>query len=720
MLTTNKHNNTTERQEHSFSHSFSLPFTSSHSIIIFLLFLFSFHSLQAQVRVTPGTFSSGQPSGNRSSINTSRGSSGNTANPTGNPFPSDSTHSQADTSATKGLVFNKDVPDSVLRQKVFLFHYRPTRIWIDEVWNPTLDPTGIQFADPLDALNGNYYLGKGSPGHPHVSLFPTLADGLDWRLQPDIYEGYALTLKNIFFYQTLTPFSVLSYGGSLANEHSLQLTHSQNIVPGWNVAFNYRLLNPEGIYASSGALNHYLNATTNYFSPDSRLQASAAIVWQSYTIDENGGLSNDDIFIYRRQSNRAGIPVVLSGAGTLQRNMSALGRVSYSLERQSDTYRHRDSLNLVQVNDSTTRLDTIDIVDTIPLRRPHVLNLGVVGLEMDYGREKRVFTDSTLWRERNATLFWTNDAYAAHRWHNPLKVTIGLQPRHYRAVIYGDTLRYHTWANPFVRAEVALRKATLQVEAEQYENLWSQSKRDRRIEATLTVPFDSLGLTRVSLGAVLQDKAPDLLVTYDYLNANGGTTLPNNIVTERYTLHFKHREVVDFNASASHLSHNVWYDTARALHEGATDLWLLQASLMLRLTVGPMHLDMQQLLQHSTDATQLPVPLWASKNSLYASFPLFHGTLRAQTGIDLRYHTPYHAPLYDPQTGLFLQQDALTVGGYLWGDIFINLQVKRASIYLKAGHINALWEKQATYFLLPHYPGQMFGLQWGIIWCFFD
>ena len=164
----------------------------------------------------------------------------------------------------------------------------------------------------------------------------------------------------------------------------------------------------------------------------------------------------------------------------------------------------------------------------------------------------------------------------------------------------------------------------------------------------------------------------------------------------------------------------MWYDTLLTLHEGSRDLWLLQASLTLRLAVGPIHLDMQQLLQHSTDPDQLPVPLWASKNSLYADFPLFHGTLRAQVGVDLRYHTAYHAPFYDPATGLFLQQDALTVGNYLWGDLFVTMQVKRASIYIKAGHVNALWENPATYFLLPHYPGQKFGLQWGLTWCFFD
>ena len=60
------------------------------------------------------------------------------------------------------------------------------------------------------------------------------------------------------------------------------------------------------------------------------------------------------------------------------------------------------------------------------------------------------------------------------------------------------------------------------------------------------------------------------------------------------------------------------------------------------------------------------------------------------------------------------------VGDYIWADVFLNLQVKRASIYLKAGHLNALWENRPRYFLLPHYPGQKFGLFWGLTWHFFD
>ena len=57
-------------------------------------------------------------------------------------------------------------------------------------------------------------------------------------------------------------------------------------------------------------------------------------------------------------------------------------------------------------------------------------------------------------------------------------------------------------------------------------------------------------------------------------------------------------------------------------------------------------------------------------------------------------------------------------------DFWINLQIKRASIYIKASHFNAPIEELAgktpNYFSLPHYPMEDFALYWGVIWKFFN
>lgn len=625
---------------------------------------------------------------------------------------------RGDSAAVTGIQYHKDIPDSILREKVFFFHYRTLTTKIDQLDNPTLSPTGIQFCDPLDALNDQYYLGKGVVGHPHTALFPTLSDGIDMQLLPDPNIGYAKRPGNIRFYQTQTPYTVLSYNSSLNKDYVVKLLHTQNIRPGWNFSINYDLIRPDGVYTSSGAKNHYLDATMNYFSRDSRLQGRGGIIWQAFNIDENGGISDDSYFTQRTLSNRAGVPVNLYNCGTRHRELTAFGSASYSMVPQFEHYRHRDSITARTVDDSLVVFDTVALVDTIPLRKPSVFNLGVLGVDVRYDRRKRAFADSTYWREQTFSVYWTNDAYPDHRWRNPLKLTAGIQPRAVFAAIRNDTLKLWSWIDPFARAEVRFGPLTFTGSADLRGTFGATGRPDSRFVANLLYDFDTTRHTQFDLEAVKQTRTLDLLPLHDFYLATGFTSGP--IESERYTAHFHHRDMVDILLRANHLSHNVWYDSMLVVHQGTTDLWLYQARLTLKLNWRWLHLDMQHFLQYSSDTIQMPLPRWACKNSLYVDIPLFSRAMRMQIGADLRHHTPYYAPGYEPTLGVFYHQDQERVGGYIWADMFINIQIKRASFYLKGGHLNALWDSSPDYFLLPHYPGQKFGLFWGITWKFFD
>ena len=673
--------------------------------------ILSHSALCAQVRQRGTLNASSLSSG---TMNTSANTTGFN-NATGNPF-GDNDSSSRDTNAVRGLVYNKETPDTVLQKQVFMFRYTPFRAKINEVWNPDLSPTGLQFVDPKDALNGNYYLGKGTVGQPHVAIFPTMAAGIVDHLQPDPNIAYAKRPENIWLYQTMTPFTTLGYQSSLEKDYQVRVAHTQNIKPGWNIAFDYNLIRPEGDYTSSGAKNHYLDATTNYFSADSRLQATAGIIWQSFNIDENGGIADDSYFTERLQSNRAGVPVNLYNSGTRHRETSAFVRATYNLVQQVDSYKYRDSIAIRTISDTITVVDTVKLTDTIHPAQQHVLNAGVVGIELRYDRRKRVFADSTLWIDRSMSVFWTNDAYPDYRWRNPLKVTLGLNPRNIKAVVDDrPEIKIIQYIAPFADVDVALGRCTLKNSAS-FGDPYGEA--EYHLGSTLEIRFDSAGRHLLQISAATQRENPGVRYISD-ASYNQGLEL-RMINSQRYEVQFYSGHWLDIMVRASHQSHNVWSDTSLTVHEGSTGLWLYQAALTTRMKAGWFHLDMQQLLQHSTDQEQMPVPLLASKNSMYAEFVLFNKALTLQTGIDLRYHTAFYSPTYDYRTGLFVHQDEYKVGNYLWGDVFVSIQVRRASIYIKAGHVNAVWETSPNYLILPHYPGHGFGLYWGINWKFFD
>jgi len=642
----------------------------------------------------------------------------------------------SDTSATKGLVFVEETPDSVLRQKVFFFNYAPREVKINEVWNPTLDPTGIQFCDPLDGLNGNYYLGKGTLGHPHLSFYPSYGGGIAHCLQIDEMEGYARTPENIRFYQTMTPYTLLSYNSSLKKDYSVNVAHTQNIIPGWNLSFDYQLMCPEGVLSNSGAKDHFLDFTTNYFSPDSRLQVQAGFIWQKFTFDENGGLLYDSIFTDNLMSNFAGLPVKYDNSGSIHLRHDLFGRITYNLVRQVERTRERDSLavryDTVSADSVTMVLDTLVLTDTLRVSTPRVLNAGVFGAEMRYHRQKRASyimgaADSTLWSETSVSLFWTNDAYLDYRWHNPLKITLGVTPRRISAILRKDTLSApdtmvtSAALNPFASIELSTRRLSFRAEAEMDNTLLNLGAKepDYRMAGTLALMFDSTRSSGLEFSLVMHRQNPSVRM----LHTANYTLDP--IGTHSFGMHLFHSSdsgfvrLLDLDVHSTWMSHNVWYDSLLNIHEGVRSLWHSQAALTLRLAWSWLHFDMQQLLQYSSDKEQVEVPLWTSKNSLYGDFTLFKRALRMQVGVDVRYLTSFHPDGYDPATGLFYSQDC-EVGDYIWADVFLNLQIKRASIYLKAGHLNGLWESHPRYFLLPHYPGLKFGLFWGLTWHFFD
>lgn len=662
----------------------------------------------------------------------------NTSSLSNNRYNQQSDTTLADTSATKGLEEHEDIPDSVLRMKVFFFNYTPRTLKINEVWNPSLDPTGVQYSNTLDGFNGNYYLGKGVIGHPHLGLYRDLGDGLGVTLQADEMAGYAKTPGNMRMYQTFTPYTVLSYNNTLRKEYLVNVLHTQNIIPGWNIALDYRLICPESVFSNSAAKDHFLDATTNYYSSDSRLQLKGGFIWQSFDIGENGGLSDDSVFTSGSMSNQGGFPVVNSNAIAKHMRRTAFMHASYNLVRQFERYRTRDSLaasyDTVSADSVVLVMDTIEVVDTIRIHHPHVFNAGVFGLEAEYNYRRRAaymssYADSTIWAQTSATLFWTNDAYPDHRWHNPVKVTLGASIQKLEATLRADTvsayeeIKSSTALNPFAKAELHLWKITLKGGIEMDNTLLALNSaiKDPDCRGTMAalLTFDSTRRSGVEVSATMQQKMPDVRLLY-----LSNYTL-GSIGSMRYGLHLFHSSdssllrLVDIDVRTTCLSHNVWFDTALTLHTGTHELWLSQAAFTMRLQWGWCHLDMQQLLQHCSDQGQLRVPLWTSKNSLYADFYLFHSALRMQIGTDVRCYTRFAPDGYDPATGFFYKQDEET-GNYLWADAFINLQIKRASIYLKAGHFNAVWERSPNYFLLPHYPGQKFSLQWGMTWNFFD
>ena len=646
-----------------------------------------------------------------------------TQNPELHPKP----RSQKPKLNPKGIVFHTDLPDSLLSASVFTFRHQKGEVKIMEVSHPRFDPTAVQHCDPLVRHDGNYYLEAGGLGHPHLSVYQDFSGSLGVSFKPSVYPAYYKTPATIAFHQVQRPYTLLSYNSSLDKDYQVHVIHSQNINERWNVALDYHLFSPEGVYSNSSAVDHLLDINTNYYSRDARYQLRAGAIWQRFSLGENGGLSNLDAFIFKR-SKPAGLPVISSTAASLANDLTLFLSQTFNTVRQVPWYRERPVL------DTTDTAQTFKYTyDTLYPSDPRVLNTGVFGLDLQLDRHKYLGPkllsspayDSLLNHQFSALLFWTNDAYLDHRWHNPLKVTLGVRP--YLAIVALDTSLYdsdrltHTAIYPFARVTIApWQWSELSILAET-----EPVAGEYNLDAALNVAFDSSARSRLRLHSTLKaTSADDLFEIQRHVRAYTSASPLPLMKVARIEAAYRYADLIDISLAANNIQdyHYFSLDASGNILPATdgTPESLLQARIGLRLQAWDwLHFDLQQLLQHSTHDI-VRVPLWASKNSLYADFHLFHRALRTQVGVDVRYHTKFHADAYDPSLGLFYRQNEAMVGDYLYADFFINLQVKRASIYVKAGHLNSFLESEAHYFTVPNYPGNPFGLFYGLTWQFFD
>ena len=652
------------------------------------------------------------------------------------------------TQEPEGIVYDMATEsDSLLAGSVFFFAPSVRSVKITALSHPIIDPTGRQQNDPMHRMDGLFHASRGAIGQEHLTIIPFATPmGKDFEGQTEAAPLTLNTTANPFpalsllhsrpLFQTLKPYTSLGYGSSLNKDYQISVVHSQNIKPRWNMGFMYDLSSRDGVYSNSGGTNHLLDATTNYYSEDARYQVQAGVKMNRMRQEENGGVQNDTTCW--NSSRRQGVAVNMYSAQNMWRDLEVYVHQSLNTVRQFDIVRPRT------VGDSTVDYDTIRP------HKPHTYNTGVFALDLRYERHRRIFIDgaadgwfynftptdssiyldSTMHQKVSAELYWTNDAYMQHRWRNPFVLTFGVRPE-YNSVHFADTGQHFKMFSVSPFANVVFDLGRLRVTGSAEEVTGSHRNGDYRLSGNLALRAGDN--SHFSLKLLSEAQSPDFF----FLHNRGAANWDNEdlLKIKRQQLSFEylmalpdstrgHLRRVQTRTMATLLSDNVWLDSNMKPVQGTATGLLLQATVSAHLSFGWFNIMLQETVQHSSDLEVVRVPLLASKNSLFADVQVFHKALRLQTGLDLRWHSRYLADGWNPVLGAWYRQDDVEIGHYLVADAWITLQVKRASIYLRAAHFNAPIESLAglkpNYFSLPHYPMEDFGLYWGVIWKFFD
>lgn len=178
----------------------------------------------------------------------------------------------------------------------------------------------------------------------------------------------------------------------------------------------------------------------------------------------------------------------------------------------------------------------------------------------------------------------------------------------------------------------------------------------------------------------------------------------------------------DLNASFDYalLSNNIYYDTLGIVRQNPEPMSVMTASLQKNFKLWKFHLDHQALFQISSNKDVLPLPMLALNLRYYLQFDVVKKVMQMQIGANAAFTTKWYAPAYNPVLGVFHNQNVEEYGNCPYIDAFVNIQWKRACIFVKVVNVNMGWpNKSADYFSAAGYIAPQRAIKFGIFWPFY-
>lgn len=590
------------------------------------------------------------------------------------------------------------------------------------------------------------------------------------------YMMYNYSPETLPMYNTKTPYTELAYWGTLfANtekeESNVRVMTTQNIIPELNITLEYDRFGGNGLLQNEDTDNRTFVAATNYLGK--RYFMNAGYIYNRIRKSENGGVV-DNFWIRDTTVDSREIAVRLSDASnTIKKNTIFLDQ-SYRIPftflskgaREEKKARkaekaYRDSI-MASGDSAAIRQYLLEEAEKEQVQETSAdtidnnITTAFIGHASEYTVYSKVYTDNISADDTEGRDFYNNNFYI-----NPTtssdsmrvmkfdnRIFLRLQPWSSEGIVskldvgIGDKLlNYHEFnrlsylqqPKPVVRNSMYLY-AGAQGQLKKYIH-WDATGRytflgselnDFSIKANLSLNFYPFRRARnsplnLNLHFETSLKEPDYYQQHLHTNHYWWDNSFGKISTTKAeaSLNIPVWNLRAFFGYAL-LSNNIYYDNHGSIQQNEVPMSVMTASVMKNFRLWNFHFDHQALFQLSSNESVLRLPLLALNFRYYFQFNVVKDVMQMQVGANATYNTRWYAPAYNPVLGVFRNQDEELYGNCPYIDVFVNIQWKRACIFIKAVNLGMGWpNKSADYFSAHHYirPQQAFKV--GIFWPFY-
>ena len=587
------------------------------------------------------------------------------------------------------------------------------------------------------------------------------------------YSIWNYTPENLPQYNTKTPYTELAYYGTLfANqekeEANVRVLTTQNITPALNMTLEFRRYGGNGMLKREDTANKSFVAATNYLGK--KYMMHAGYIYNKIHRSENGGVV-DESWIRDTTVDAREIDVYLRDANNeLKKNTLFLDQ-TYRIPLTFITdLKNRKEIKLQEaVRDSIMASGDSTAIATYMAEEERKLALeaakadtarintdvttAFIGHSSEYSVFSKTYTDKIsdqFGKDFYGDRFYINptssmDSLRVMRFEN--KVFMRLQPWKDDGIIskldvgIGDKLAnyfsfspvdYLRGSNNIVQNSVYLYAGAngqysryLTWNAKGKYNFLGYELNDFALEANMkfnAYPFRRYRNSPLTLGAHFETslKEPDYYQQHLFTNHFKWDNEFGKISTTKAEVSLS---IPRWDMAASFgyglLSNNIYYDNQGMARQNGDPMSVMTASLKKNFQIWKLHLDHHAMLQLSSNQEVLPLPLLALNFRYYIQFDVVKNVMQMQIGANGTYTTEWYAPAYNPVLGVFHNQDERKYGNCPYIDAFVNIQWKKAAIFIKAVNVNMGWpNKSVDYFTAAGYIAPQRAIKFGITWPF--
>lgn len=595
-------------------------------------------------------------------------------------------------------------------------------------------------------------------------------EGVDFY---NAFEPWSVSMESVTHFNSKTPYTELCYygtllGSSAKESDNLHLFTTQNILPELNFSLMFDRFGGGGILENEDTRNKTALVDVNYLGK--RYMGHAGYISNSMAMGENGGIRDigmiRDTIVEPREIN-----ILFKEAS------SKLDKKTFYLEQQVRIPMDFIEDLIERIRNPKSKADTLAQSDTLAqdsLMTEAVAEVKTDSIDTDvttlfightteWSRYQRSYSDKIGASDKQAREFYNN----CFR-HNPTTTLDTLAVSRLDNKLY---VRLQPWADDGLisKLDVGVGDRLMQYRDTSFsENLVKKHKENSfylyagaegqwkdlfkwRAKGDYTLLGYNFGDFGVSANATLsfypfrKAKKSPLLIYADF-----ETSLrePNFYQRAMNTNHYgwdnKFSKISETSIRAGldipHwgleaevnyglLYNNIYYDSLAIVRQNDKAMSVLSAMLRKDLKWGPLHLDNRVLFQYSSRPDVVPVPTLALNLRWYLQFVLqwsedrSEKVLEMQIGANAYANTKWNSPAWNPALGVFFNQNKNLYNNGPFFDLFINMQWKRAVIFIKYQNAGQGWPmKKLDYFSADRHivtePGTN-GLKLGIYWPFY-